>query len=279
MRRSHDITVCLSTDELPEYDAQLLLRSAPTLYAALPIPLAYKTGFRGRAPLEKWQEKENRKWALWDLARAKRRLGKRSRENIITLLPSQSIEELSTDGAEAGPSEKEIAQISEREIPSERETSEKQGPQKRERALVTGPDKKAVTLTQTELEMLFSAAWALSQEKYRRIKTDYDEFTAGKGFLRNSRDDDFRVPRIRNLHFDMDIVLSEINGFNDPHIILSILNVMYGGSCSHSPSPIGVRAHIHPQPRTRAYGTRTSRRRWRSGCGGGRASRCCCRRL
>ncbi|KAI5857960.1 hypothetical protein BZA05DRAFT_110858 [Tricharina praecox] len=263
VRRSLGITVRLSTDELPVFDAQRLQRNAPTIYAAIPILLPiYKTGFMNGSQEDNLAGGD-RKWALWDLARAKRRLDKRTQGNIIMLLPGQSIEEPDkpieeeVEGSEAGDSETGDSEMGEgekgniqttlREIISEKRMDESQGqeaePRQRARALVTGHEKQTVTLTESELEMLFSAAWALSSDKYERIKSDYEDYACGKGFLKKSRDDDFRVHRIKNLHFDMDIVLSEINGFNDPHIILSILNILYGAAHAsvwntHFPTPL-----------------------------------------
>ena len=268
MRRSQGITVRLTNDELLIFDAQRLQPDALTLYTQLPtLPPMYKTGFLNGAPPDNWQKTENCKWALWDLVRAKRRLDKKSKENIILLLPAQSIEEPSE---EAGDQETEGSEKGDIRT-SEEDVQEKER-QKGLRALVTGHPTQTVTLTEPELKVLFSATRALSQDKYKAVKADYEDYTRGQGFLLNSRDDDFRVHRIRNLHFDMDIVLSEIDDFNDPHIMLSILNILYCGSYFPAPLRLSTSAHDYPQPPTPVYGTVISLLPSKSGCGAGPAS-------
>ncbi|KAA8897466.1 hypothetical protein FN846DRAFT_992436 [Sphaerosporella brunnea] len=222
MLRSQGVTVCMNTEVLPVYDLKPLMHNHPTLY---------NKAFQGLGPLKflgstlpGWDEKENRKWALWDLARADRRLANEGREDIVTLLPQLRLEEpepeTTSSGVATAAAEKEV------------EIRGSDGERKVPRAMVVAHENKAAKLTKQELATLFQAAKAMERDKYHEIKQHYKE-TLEKMKDPGEKlpwDEEFRVQRMKNLHFDMDIVLSEIQDWNDPHIILSLLNIAYGAA-------------------------------------------------
>jgi hypothetical protein len=240
MRRSQGIFVSMSEEEEgEEFNIQMLQKQHPTLYGAALWPTGHnpsegyfppedsvssESHVPGRVlgkPRADWEKKENRKWALWDLARAKRRVN--DADDIMeTLLPGQMLPEALRE-----PSDKDI------EIVGEKAPN---GRVKKSRPLITATER-PVFLTKSEVQILFRAAKALSRPEYRSLKKDYYD-DPKPVHSRFERDHPFQVPRMKNLHFDIDIVLSEIDNWEDPHIILSLLNIVYGGELTSLPSQL-----------------------------------------
>jgi hypothetical protein len=233
MRCSQGITVRLMGDEevLPDFEPGELKRESETLYIRYTAltPFANLANLANRwkiagAPPEDWKAQDNRKWALWDLMRARRRT-KHRKENAIMLLPTQSIKEPEDGG--------EKTSMEDQSLGDEKGKINVKQNEKTPRALIEGHKTKTVTLTESEIQILFIAAKALAKPKNEALKKDYDAFSNKNGFLwKDHQDDELQTNRIRNLHFDMDIVLNDIDGRSDPHILLSLLNIMYG--CLHA---------------------------------------------
>ncbi|KAF8534640.1 hypothetical protein BDD12DRAFT_895439 [Trichophaea hybrida] len=232
MRRQQGIIVRLmgeNEDEtLPDFEPKQLQRESETLYirytALNPfVDLAkFANHFKiAGAPPEDWKAHGNRKWALWDLVRAQRR--NKDRKDVIMLLPTQSIKEPANDQNEMS--------TGDRCLGDEKDEIRIEASEKKTRALIQGNPHKTVTITEIEIQILFAAAKALSNPKNAKLKEDYDAFSHERGYLWNQhQDEELRTHRIKNLYFDMDIVLNDIDGLKDPHILLSLLNIMYGGA-------------------------------------------------
>lgn len=218
MRRTQDVSVsmAIATNETPLFERAALKRDAPTIYKALFPTLELPFGgfnIRGQVP-EDWKAKGNRKWALWDLAKSAQRISPKDKDLASIFPPTVSIHE------------KNFSLRGEKEI-------EATGDGKNLYGSVITALTHPVTLTSSEIQTLFSAARALDKEDFRAIKEDYENYEMNQGHLYGTKGEDameFITPRVKNLHFDMDIVLSEIHEFNDPHILLSLLNILYGGA-------------------------------------------------
>jgi hypothetical protein len=243
MRRSQDIIVSMSDEEIPVFDIQSLKRQHETLYNKLPQHLQPDIAIGGRilgTPPEDWLRKDtkNRKWALWDLARAKRRVKKCTDSEdtgVVTLLRNQSIEETETNLDIGELSDKDLETMGDEDLEAPGRTSPKIQT-KKSRALISSPTH-PVTLTKSDVQVLFRAAKALMRPEYARIKEDYKNPV----HLAVKKNEPFRVRRMKNLHFDIDIVLSDIYDWDDPHTILSLLNIIYGGELT-------CFAHPHHSP-------------------------------
>jgi hypothetical protein len=273
MRRSQGIIVSMSDEEIPVFDKQDLKRQHETLYNKLPQHLPPEIAIILGTPPEDWKATKNRKWALWDLARAKRRVNKCTDSEdtgVVTLLPTQSIEEPETNLDIGELSDKALETMGDEDL----EAPGGKSPRiqtKQSRALISSP-KHTVTLTKSDVKVLFRAAKALLRPEYARINEDYKDllFDVDDRLIDVSREEQkrsynadfytlplprqqdrvplavkrngpFRVRRMKNLHFDIDIVLSDIHDWDDPHTILSLLNIIYGGE-------LKCFAHPHHSP-------------------------------
>ena len=219
MKLSQGINVKVTDDEtieaLPDFSPKSLEKNSKTLYEKYINLSALAPSFwkiAGSVP-ENWGTKDNRRWAVWDLVRAKRRTKDLHSEDAVALLPGLRIIEPKT-GEGNNPTTPQIA-------PSEGQR----------RSLIEGDETETVRFTELDIKILFSAAKALQKKEYRQLKKDYEDFDNKKGELyRLHKDDELITRRIKNLHFDMDIVLSDIDSPNDPHILLSFLNILYGAA-------------------------------------------------
>lgn len=240
MRRSQNITVRLmgENETLPDFEPGELQRSSETLYDRyqslnsifnLALPNRWKIA---GAPPEDWKARENRKWALWDLVRARRRT--REKSNAIMLLPTQSIK----DNSEREPEGCETFDLKLLEARSFSDAEKKElhlsEDEKHEATAVIQAPKKTVTLLESEIKTLFAAARAFAKPGNEKLKKDYEDIGNpgnDQGYLSGKdKDTQLRTNRIKNLHFDLDIVMSDIDGLSDPHILLSCLNIIYGGA-------------------------------------------------
>lgn len=228
MKLSQGVNVKVTDDktiELPDFQPQALQRDSKTLYNKFITLSALTPSFwkiSGSLP-ESWKREDNRKWALWDLVRAKRRTKSLGSEDAVALLPGLRITEPDTGSRDnsTAPSVTKEGTPPPVGIPKEG-----QG-----RSLIEGPPDETVRFTESDIKILFAAAKALQKEEYKALKTDYEAFDSKRGWLHSlHRDDELITHRIKNLHFDMDIVLSDIDGTNDPHILLSFLNIFYGAA-------------------------------------------------
>jgi hypothetical protein len=238
MRRSQGIIVSMSDEEIPVFDIQDLKRQHETLYNKLPQHLPPEIAIILGTPPEDWKATKNRKWALWDLSRAKRRVNKCTDSEdtgVVTLLPTQSIEEPETNLDIGELSDKALETMGDEDLEAPGGKSPRTQT-KQSRALISSP-KHPVTLTKSDVKVLFRAAKALLRPEYARINEDYKDRVP----LAVKRNGPFRVRRMKNLHFDIDIVLSDIHDWDDPHTILSLLNIIYGGE-------LKCFAHPHHSP-------------------------------
>lgn len=229
MKLSQGVKVKVTDDEtieaLPDFQPQTLKRDASTLYNKFITLSALTPSFwkiAGSLP-ESWKEADNRKWALWDLMRAKRRTRSLDSEDAVALLPGLRITEPTTGDRDnsATPS-----------VANKGEPLPVGTPKKgQDRSLIEGPPEQTVRFRESDIKILFAAAKALRKPEYSALKADYEAFDSKGGYLyRLHKDDELITHRIKNLHFDMDIVLSDIDGTNDPHILLSFLNIFYGAA-------------------------------------------------
>ncbi|KAI5814468.1 hypothetical protein BZA77DRAFT_356730 [Pyronema omphalodes] len=237
MRRSQNITVRLmgENETLPDFEPGELQRSSETLYdryqsfnALFNFSLRNRWKIAGTPP-EDWKARENRKWALWDLVRAKRRT--RETKDAIMLLPTQCIKDSSERELEGcGTFDSKLLEAQYFSDAEKKELNFSEDEKHEATAVIQAPNK-TVTLLESEIKTLFSAARAFAKPGNEKLKKDYEDIGNDQGYLSGKdKDTQLRTGRIKNLHFDLDIVMSDIDGLSDPHILLSCLNIIYGGA-------------------------------------------------